>query len=165
VRRRNRVLSRIDEELYGFVQELSRNKDVCVLAIPTTNTAIDTSLMWQLLHAGASDVLAWSSGEDLGERIKARLERWRAVDELVSSPLVQAKLIGASPLWRRVLRQIVEVARFTSASVLLIGESGTGKELIARLIHELDPRLDERARNSRLHHDRPRIVGQRVLRP
>jgi transcriptional regulator with GAF, ATPase, and Fis domain len=132
--------SRIDEELYEFVQELSRNKDGCVLAIPTANTAIDTSLMWQLLHAGASDVLVWSSDADLGERIKARLERWCAVDDLVNSPAVQEKLVGASPLWRKVLRQIVEVARFTSASVLLIGESGTGKELIARLIHELDPR-------------------------
>jgi transcriptional regulator with GAF, ATPase, and Fis domain len=132
--------SRIDEELYSFVQELSRDKDVWVLAIPSANTAIDTSLMWQLLHAGASDVLVWSSGADLGERIKARLERWRAVDDLVNSPAVEAKLIGASAVWRRVLRQIVEVARFTSASVLLIGESGTGKELIARLIHELDPR-------------------------
>jgi transcriptional regulator with GAF, ATPase, and Fis domain len=84
--------------------------------------------------------LVWSSDADLGERIKARLERWRAVDDLVNSPAVQAKLVGASPLWRKVLRQIVEVARFTSASVLLIGESGTGKELIAQLIHELDPR-------------------------
>jgi transcriptional regulator with GAF, ATPase, and Fis domain len=132
--------SRIDEEFYGFVQELSRNKDVWVLAIPTANTAIDASQMWQLLRAGASDVLVWSSGADLGERIKARLERWRAVDDLVNSRPVQEKLVGASPLWRRVLRQIVEVAGFTSASVLLIGESGTGKELIARLIHELDPR-------------------------
>jgi transcriptional regulator with GAF, ATPase, and Fis domain len=94
---------------------------------------------WQLLHAGASDVLTWSSGANLGEHIRARLERWRAVDDLVNSPPVQAKLVGASSLWRKVLRQIVEVARFTSASVLLIGESGTGKELIARLIHELDP--------------------------
>src|SRR5262249_54970837 len=98
------------------------------------------SLMWQLLHAGASDVLVGSSDADLGQRIKARLERWQAVDDLVNSPAVQANLIGASPLWRKVLRQIVEVARVTSASVLLIGESGTGKELIARLIHELDPR-------------------------
>ena len=132
--------SRIDEELYGFVHELSRNKDVWILAIPTANTAIDASLMWQLLHAGASDILVWSSGADLGARIKARLERWRTVDDLINSPPVQAKLVGASPIWRRVLRQIVEVARFTAASVLLIGESGTGTELIGQLIHELDPR-------------------------
>jgi transcriptional regulator with GAF, ATPase, and Fis domain len=132
--------SRIDQELYGFLRQLSRNKERCVLAIPTMDTVIDASLMWQLLRAGASDVLVWSSSADVGERIKARLERWRAVDELVNSPTVQAKLIGASPVWRTVLRQVIEVARFTSASVLLIGESGTGKELIAQLIHELDPR-------------------------
>ena len=51
---------------------------------------------------------------------------------------VQSKLVGVSVAWRSALRQIVEVARFTSAFVLLIGESGTGKELIARMIHELD---------------------------
>ena len=42
------------------------------------------------------------------------------------------------------MRQIVEVARFTDASVLILGESGTGKELIARLIHTLDPRAKKR---------------------
>ncbi len=61
-----------------------------------------------------------------------------------NSPPVQSSLVGTSPAWRSVLRRIVEVARFTDASVLLIGESGTGKELIARLIHELDDRTPSR---------------------
>ena len=102
------------------------------------DAVIDASSVWQLLRAGASDVLAWSS--DIAELIKARFERWQAVDELVQSEAVQSKLVGVSQVWRSVLRQVIEVTRFTPASVLLIGESGTGKELIARLIHELDPR-------------------------
>jgi len=89
-----------------------------------------------LLLAGASDVLLWSSTSELAERVKARFDRWRAVDELLQSPAV-ANLVGGSPAWRSVLRQIVEVARFTDAAVLLIGESGTGKELIGRLITSL----------------------------
>ena len=43
-------------------------------------------------------------------------------------------------MWKSILRQIVEVACFTDASVLILGESGTGKELLARLIHTLDKR-------------------------
>jgi transcriptional regulator with GAF, ATPase, and Fis domain len=39
-----------------------------------------------------------------------------------------------------VLRQTIEVASFTDASILVSGESGTGKELVARLIHTLDVR-------------------------
>ena len=52
-------------------------------------------------------------------------------------------LVGKSPRWRSVVRSVVEVAAFSQASVLVIGESGTGKELIARLIHDLDPRRDK----------------------
>ena len=54
-----------------------------------------------------------------------------------------ARLVGDGPVWRSLLRAVVEIARFTSASILLGGESGTGKELIARLVHTLDPRPDK----------------------
>src|SRR6185437_9667917 len=80
---------------------------------------------------------------ELAERAKARFDRWRAVDRLLQSPAIQENLIGGSPAWRLVLRQIVEVARFTTAAVLLIGESGTGKELVGRLVHELDPHASD----------------------
>src|SRR5262249_51814424 len=53
-------------------------------------------------------------------------------------------LIGDSPAWRRLVRRIVEVARFTDAAVLITGETGTGKELVARLVHALDPRTTKR---------------------
>jgi transcriptional regulator with GAF, ATPase, and Fis domain len=131
-------ISQVTEDVCEFLRELSHHRER-VLAIQTADTASDTSLVWRLLQAGASDVLVWSSVADVAERIKARLERWRAVDALVHSPSIETKLVGASAAWRSALRQIVEVARFTSAFVLLIGESGTGKELIARLIHELGP--------------------------
>ena len=51
---------------------------------------------------------------------------------------VKQTLVGTSPAWRFLLRQVIEVARFTDASVLIIGETGTGKELLARLMHDLN---------------------------
>jgi transcriptional regulator with GAF, ATPase, and Fis domain len=102
--------------------------------VPGSNVA------WELLDAGASDVISWDSCDDPIHAITTRLQRWREVDELIASEAVQGHLVGAGPRWIALLRQIVEVARFTSASVLVMGESGTGKELVARLIHRLDGR-------------------------
>ena len=58
-------------------------------------------------------------------------------------PAVRDTLIGESRVWQAVLREAVEVARFTDAAVLITGESGTGKERVAQLIHELDLRPDK----------------------
>lgn len=95
---------------------------------------------FRLLEAGARDVVFWTDDRQSANRIKARLERWAVVDELMASDWVRREVVGGSPVWRSKLRELVEAARFTSAPVLLMGESGTGKELAARLIHELDPR-------------------------
>ncbi|MBP7586799.1 MAG: sigma-54-dependent Fis family transcriptional regulator [Thermoanaerobaculia bacterium] len=48
-------------------------------------------------------------------------------------------LIGASPSMKR-LRETIELAAPTAATVLVTGESGTGKELVARSIHDSSPR-------------------------
>ena len=53
-------------------------------------------------------------------------------------------MVGKSPVWRAILRDIVEIARFSDAPALILGESGTGKELIARLMHTLDTRAQKR---------------------
>jgi len=44
-------------------------------------------------------------------------------------------LIGESPAWQRVRKQIAQVAA-TDSTVLIQGETGTGKELVARAIHD-----------------------------
>ena len=136
--------SDIDKELYQFLYDASHDHDERILVVPISDIVLENSQAWNLLHAGASEVLVGWSGPDIADRIRSRFERWHAVDELLALPSLQAKLVGVSPPWRSILRQIIEVARFTDASVLLIGESGTGKELIARLIHELDIRATGR---------------------
>ena len=93
--------------------------------------------MWQLLQSGAADVVTWDHTSQLAARIAAKLRHWHIVDHLVGSPLVQRIVVGESPAWSRVLRQIVEVA-LTRSAVLIIGETGTGKELAAKTIHAVD---------------------------
>ena len=52
-------------------------------------------------------------------------------------------LIAASPQMLAVCRTIEKVAP-ADVTTLLLGESGTGKELLARALHELSPRADQR---------------------
>jgi transcriptional regulator with GAF, ATPase, and Fis domain len=114
-----------------------------VLALAASPEALAQDCCWRLLKAGASDVMAWET-ERSAQEIAARLGRWHAVDQIIASPVVQSRVAGRSHVWISVLRQIVEVAAFTDASVLILGESGTGKEEVARLIHDLDRRQDKR---------------------
>jgi formate hydrogenlyase transcriptional activator len=51
------------------------------------------------------------------------------------------ELIGASPAFKRILKQVETVAP-TDSTVLIRGETGTGKELIARAIHSLSERSE-----------------------
>jgi transcriptional regulator with GAF, ATPase, and Fis domain len=132
--------SAIDDEVLDVLREASHGGAERVLAVPGAATRLDVQDAWQLVRAGASDVLTWSSPAEVADRITSRLARWSAVDTLIEDPSVRDSLVGASPAWRATLRRAIEVARYTDAAVLLIGESGTGKELIARLIHELDAR-------------------------
>ncbi len=127
-------------DLYELLQNSSHGGFERILVVASTTAALNTTLRWKLLQAGASDVFAWEELEHPAAAIAARLHRYAEIDGLLQSRLVQENLVGCSEAWVSVLRQVIEVARFTDSSVLLTGESGTGKELVARLIHSLDTR-------------------------
>jgi DNA-binding NtrC family response regulator len=114
-----------------------------VLAIALPGAVLDNSDTWSLLRSGASDLVRWDDRDPPARAIAARLERWAEIERLMRSDTIRRTLIGDSPNWIVVLRQVVEVAAFTQTSILLTGESGTGKELIARMIHGLDQRPDK----------------------
>jgi transcriptional regulator with GAF, ATPase, and Fis domain len=135
------VFGRIDDHLMALLRNNSSR--ATVLAISTCSSALTSRDQWSLIHAGASDVLQWPSMPESADDVVCRLQRWVAVDELAASHRVTNSLVGASTAWRRVVHGIVEAAAFTASSVLITGESGTGKELVARLIHDLDPRYDK----------------------
>ena len=124
-----------DPQLLDFVTRASCGGREIVLALSLLPCSPDE--VRGLLGAGATDVLPATLLERSGEALRARLKRAQAIETLLADPAVVARLVGASPAWRRAAARLVEAARFTDAAILLTGESGTGKELAARLVHEL----------------------------
>ncbi|HVR21932.1 MAG TPA: sigma 54-interacting transcriptional regulator [Candidatus Polarisedimenticolia bacterium] len=134
----------VSQPVCDLVRESSRNGLERVLAVATLQSVLTGNSVWRLLHSGASDVFAWDHSTQPAREIAERFERWQSVDRVVASPVVRNNLVGSNPAWISMLRQMVEVASFTDASVLITGESGTGKELVSRLIHSLDAQRQKR---------------------
>jgi transcriptional regulator with GAF, ATPase, and Fis domain len=135
------VFSQYDAVLLDSLHTASRGATILAIAVAAPH--LDSVELWALLRAGATDVLVWPQLPNDAGQVSARLARLQAVQRLADASRVRNMLVGNSPVWRSLVRQIVEVAAFTRASVLINGESGTGKELIARLIHELSPHREE----------------------
>ena len=137
------LIDTLEPAVLGLLNALgpAHGSRVCVVA--AAEQGLEGKQTWALMQAGAAEVLSDLRSPDTVAALAARLRRWKQVDGLVQSPLVGNNLIGASRVWQRFLRQVVEAAVFTEFPVLLLGESGTGKELVARLIHSLDARPDK----------------------
>jgi DNA-binding NtrC family response regulator len=131
-----------------FLRDLGeRSEPPPVLVLSATRT-VATAV--EAMKLGAADFVTKPFEVD-ALRIKLRqiLER-RALEEEVERLRDQVagrarfgRLIGGSEVMRSVYRTIERVAESRS-TVLITGESGTGKELVARAIHDLGPRRDER---------------------
>jgi len=123
-----------DGELAANLQAAGAPQMLAICCEPADMAA---DAMWEVLAAGASDLLLWRNGEAILPQVLSRLERWHEVAQLMSSDRIRACLVGQSPAWRRMLQSLVEVAAFTDSPVLITGETGTGKDLLAQAIHRL----------------------------
>lgn len=138
------IASEITPQICDFVRTVTKDKSERIIILLTEETSSVNGNPWQILQAGASDVLVWDHISDLASVMTAKFQRWQEIDDLVNSPLIRNSLVGHSRAWKAVLCRLIEVARFTDDPVVLIGETGTGKELAARLIHTLDPNRSKR---------------------
>lgn len=136
--------SEVSPALIDYLRDTTTDRLSRVAAIASSESIMSQVNAWELLHTGASDVFVWNESPAAVAAIISRFARWHEVDEILASPIIENQLVGRSRQWISLLRQVVEVAHFTDASVLLLGESGCGKELIAHLIHTLDQRPHKR---------------------
>ena len=115
----------------GLLEVLATARDAGshVIVVVRSLPSVDP---WQLLVAGAADVVPWQGDP---RPVGARLARVDEVERIVDSAQVTDVILGDSPALRDALRELVTAARFGAGPILILGETGTGKELAARVAH------------------------------
>jgi transcriptional regulator with GAF, ATPase, and Fis domain len=137
------VFSCVTPSLLSWIREHSQSGRL-LLALAHPGDAGLAQHSWRLMDAGVSDVFAWGHSAHPELDIRSRIVRFAQIEALMASSAVTEFMVGRSPVWTQCIRQIVEIAAFSQASVMITGESGTGKELVARLIHRLDSRVNKK---------------------
>lgn len=115
-----------------------------VLVVLSSPSQISNDTHWELLAAGALDIIDGCEEATLAERIAIRLRHWEDIERLAESEALTDTLAGNSSGWRMLKRKLVEAAVYSAGNILLVGETGTGKEQLARAIHALDRRPAKR---------------------
>ena len=130
------------EEGFEWLEHILHRDAQAVVIMMTAYADADKAV--RALKSGATDFITkpWDNSKLLAtlfagielsrERHKNRLLEQRM--EVVASPFgatAAPTIIGESPVMRRVLQTVAQVAP-TDANVLILGENGTGKDVIAR---------------------------------
>ena len=129
-----------DEEFTVFLEMYAKQKAHRVIVVNFHPNATSSSLQMTLFEAGAEYVFQFSQIADRLECIADKLERWRNIASMLTSVQAKNNIAGDSPVFKRVLQEIIEVSLYSNVPVLISGERGTGKELIAKLVHDYDSR-------------------------
>lgn len=157
------AIARVSDEFYDLIlmdnrmsqidgiealREIKKISPGIPVIIITAYASVETAV--EALQAGAHDYLTKPLDiEELKIKIHQTLEFWRLKRENIlqkrrlENLFDASRIVGRSPLMRRVLETVATVAP-TEASVLILGESGTGKELIANSLHQGSGRSDKR---------------------
>lgn len=134
------IFDETTQDIERAFAHLSASEGVSVLIAGVVPRTKGECLGRALARAGAGDVLLCPDREGLLADVVARVKRLKEIGELMDSPWVRERAVGEAPAWRLSVKGAVEAGRLTTACCALMGESGTGKDLLARLIHDLDPR-------------------------
>ena len=73
------ICSEVTPELCTFLRNVSRGGHERLLVLVDSVGSQNGVAGWDLLQAGASDVLTWSDVDELAQQIQARFERWLTV--------------------------------------------------------------------------------------
>jgi formate hydrogenlyase transcriptional activator len=124
---------------------LRHNRAIGAMTIASRNEAAftpdDGELLMQIagqVAIAVENALAYREIDSLKDKLAS--EKLYLEDEIRTEHNFE-ELIGASPSFKRILKQVETVAP-TESTVLIRGETGTGKELIARAIHSLSGRKE-----------------------
>ena len=92
----------------------------------------------------ARDITARKRREEAGEQEKQRLQKEiHTLKTSIKDRYRFGEMVGKSAAMQQVYEQIMRAA-LTEANVFVLGESGTGKELVARTIHSMSKRREQR---------------------
>src|SRR4030095_12943007 len=96
------LVTEITPQICDFVRNARKDKSERILILLANGTSLQHGNPWQVLEAGASDVLIGDYCSDLASVITAKFQRWQEIDALVNSTLIRNSLVGHSRAWKSV---------------------------------------------------------------
>lgn len=140
--------SLLKRNYFDFHRKLYKLRKQIPLIIFTSDSKIDCQISksMELLFS-----IVWQ--KEIPKKVEKLLKQLKLFEDLIASMPKKTKhqlrpnglgpFIGNSIGMLEIYKQIIKVAQ-TDFTVLIFGESGSGKELVARTIHELSFRKDQR---------------------